>query len=159
MQLFETIFELREGGRADVPDTYLAHWSRGSVAFAKLEGLLLHPVSFRKFRGDAAELLFSPGGKGYPAAILASRALARAANQRQFGPDIVPFQRTWHIQIVRQGHYFDKAIVGIDDALSLLDSCDYVAIEEILTLLRAFRERTGNTNKEGPRVSRLFPIS
>jgi hypothetical protein len=46
---------------------------------AKLEGLRLHPVSFRKIRGDTAELFNFPLRKGdYPAPILSSLTLAQA---------------------------------------------------------------------------------
>jgi len=59
--------------------SYLAHWFRSPeagfeyfrgrvVAPAKLEGLRLHPVPFRKFRGDAAELFNFPLRKGEYAA-------------------------------------------------------------------------------------------
>jgi hypothetical protein len=67
-----------------VPDTCLAHWFRVAIAFAKLEGLLLHPVSFRKFRGDAAELLFSPAERGTRLRFWLSLALARAAKSEAF---------------------------------------------------------------------------
>jgi hypothetical protein len=47
---------------------------------AKLEGLRLHPVPFRKIRGDAAELFhFPPAERGLPGAILAPLALAQAS--------------------------------------------------------------------------------
>jgi hypothetical protein len=48
-----------EGGRADEPETCLAHWSLPREFFldAGLEGCLeLHPVRFRIFRADAAKL-------------------------------------------------------------------------------------------------------
>ena len=62
-----------------VAASYLAHWFRspeagfeyfrGRVAApAKLEGLRLHPVPFRNFRGDAAELFNFPLRKGEYAA-------------------------------------------------------------------------------------------
>src|SRR5271156_2054684 len=55
--------------------SYLAHWFRSpEVGFeyfrgrvkapAKLEGLRLHPIPFRKIRGDAAELFQFPLRKG-----------------------------------------------------------------------------------------------
>src|SRR6202042_908757 len=89
----------REGGRADVPDTRspkfwrvtlpigFAHPKLGANSFrgrasapAKLEGLRLHPVPFRKIRGDAAELFhFPPAERGLPGAILAPLALAQAS--------------------------------------------------------------------------------
>jgi hypothetical protein len=69
-----------------------AHPKLGSKFFrgranapAKLEGLRLHPVPFRKIRGDAAELSNFPLRKGdYPAPIFASLALAQARKLRLF---------------------------------------------------------------------------
>jgi len=62
-----------------VTASYLAHWFRSPEAEceyfrgranapAKLEGLRLHPVPFRKIRGDAAELSDFPLRKGEYAA-------------------------------------------------------------------------------------------
>jgi hypothetical protein len=74
---------------------YLAHWFRSPEAGfeyfrgranapAKLEGLRLHPVPFRKIRGDAAELFHFPLRKGdYPARIWLLLPWRRQEKQRQ----------------------------------------------------------------------------
>src|SRR5271156_4573882 len=85
--------------------SYLAHWFRSPEAGfeyfrgranapAKLEGVRLHPVPFRKFRGDAAELFDFPLRKGvYPAEIGFSCPGAGKKNRGIFGPNIVPLRR------------------------------------------------------------------
>src|SRR5271156_2679093 len=76
MQNFQSLGATREGGRADgstltlpiglsIRKLRLGHFSRG-VRAASLEGLRLHPVPFRNFRGDAAKLLFSSTKRNHP---------------------------------------------------------------------------------------------
>jgi hypothetical protein len=61
------------------PEARLGYFRGRANAPAKLEGLRLHPASFRKFRGGAAELfLFSPAERGFFGANLTSLALAQA---------------------------------------------------------------------------------
>src|ERR1700758_5504510 len=83
----------------------LAHWFRfprvrsrnfrgRRSALAKLEGFELHPVSFRKIRGDAAELVVFPCGKGTPGAGFRPASPGAGKQIRgNCGPDIVPFRR------------------------------------------------------------------
>src|ERR1700735_1672003 len=42
------------------------HFVQSAFALARLEGLLLHPVPFRNFGGDAAKLLFSSAKRNRP---------------------------------------------------------------------------------------------
>jgi hypothetical protein len=63
-------------------------------ALAKLEGLQLHPVSFRKIRGDAAELDVLPQRKGATRPRVWSHLPWRGKQNRGvFGPDTVLFRR------------------------------------------------------------------
>jgi hypothetical protein len=80
---------------AKILASYLAHWFRSPEAGfeyfrgranapAKLEGLRLHPVPFRKIRGDAAELFNFPLRKGdYPAQFWLRSPWRRQEKQRQ----------------------------------------------------------------------------
>jgi hypothetical protein len=84
---------------------YLAHWFRSPEAGfeyfrgranapAKLEGLRLHPVPFRKIRGDAAELSIFPLRKGDIRREFGfSCPGASKKNRGNFGPNTVPSRR------------------------------------------------------------------
>src|ERR1700689_622786 len=103
-------------------DTYLAHWPlhpeipawtfvQGAFALARLEGLRLHPVPFRNFRGDAAKLLFSSAKRHRPSpagpfALARARKLERVrVGQCRSGGiqnnKILPENRHFHKVIVR----------------------------------------------------------
>jgi hypothetical protein len=90
---------------AENPASYLAHWFRSPEAGfeyfrgranapAKLEGLRLHPVPFRKIRGDAAELFDFPLRKGDTRREFGfSCPGASKKNRGKIGPNIVPLRR------------------------------------------------------------------
>jgi len=90
---------------AKILASYLAHWFRSPEAGfeyfrgrahapAKLEGLRLHPVPFRKIRGDAAELFDFPLRKGdYPAQIWLLSPWRRQEKQRQIRAEYSAVQK------------------------------------------------------------------
>jgi hypothetical protein len=90
---------------AKILASYLAHWFRSPEAGfeffrgranapAKLEGLRLHPVPFRKIRGDAAELFNFPLRKGdYAAPIWLLLPWRRQEKQRQIRAEYSAVQK------------------------------------------------------------------
>src|SRR5580704_9003619 len=88
-----------------VAASYLAHWFRSPEAGcecirgrvdapAKLEGLPLHPVPFRKIRGDAAELSDFPLRKGeYAVRIWLLLPWRRQEKQRQIRAEYSAVQK------------------------------------------------------------------
>ena len=84
--------------------------SQGAFALARLEGLQLHPVPFRKFPGRRGEVFISPT-RGIVQHLAAPLALARARKRELFRVRQCRSGGIPNIKIVLEYRHFHKVIV------------------------------------------------
>src|ERR1700735_2306511 len=87
---------------------------QSAFALARLEGLQLHPVPFRKFRGDAAKLLFSPAKRNRPHLTSSACSGASKKNWSEFGSDSAVQKESRTTKFYRKTGIFTRRLCGRD---------------------------------------------